>query len=330
MAEKTRTGEGRARANLLRMGHCAPAIMQTLVDVNPSGPAKTENEWLVKLAAGMPGGIGNTGFECGGVTSPLVMLGLRHGLAETRKGLPVILDRGHDLCRRFVGCNGTLLCSKIRGTSRVPTRCSGVVRRSPRLYEEAASSESLDAIPGQTRDAYVRLYAHFTGSGFHCAHAVFQRLQDTVPIRQEVFDGTAGFLGGTLLRGMTCSAFTAGVMAVGLRIGEIETSRLRVLRMIALMIIGGNALADPVNKFNRAMNTGNKMSEWFVHEYGSTQCHTITQCDFSTQVGVSRYIESDCLATCRAMAERVAAKVQSVIEEVEARELGPDFNDRSN
>ncbi len=61
---------GRGFSNLLRMGHCAPTVMQTLLDVSA-----TEEEWLVRLSAGMPGGIGNTGFECGAVTSPLVMLG---------------------------------------------------------------------------------------------------------------------------------------------------------------------------------------------------------------------------------------------------------------
>ena len=54
------------------MGHCAPAVMQTVLDITHA-----EQEWLVKLMAGMPGGIGNTGFECGAITSPLVILGLR-------------------------------------------------------------------------------------------------------------------------------------------------------------------------------------------------------------------------------------------------------------
>ena len=51
-----------ALANLLRMGHCAPTVMKTILDISPA-----EKEWLVRLSAGMPGGIGNTGFECGGV-----------------------------------------------------------------------------------------------------------------------------------------------------------------------------------------------------------------------------------------------------------------------
>ena len=30
----------------------------------------------------MPGGIGNTGHECGAVTSPLAVMGLQHGLRD--------------------------------------------------------------------------------------------------------------------------------------------------------------------------------------------------------------------------------------------------------
>jgi hypothetical protein len=37
--------------NLLKMGHCAPTVMQTILD--SSG---TQKERLVKLSAGMPGG----------------------------------------------------------------------------------------------------------------------------------------------------------------------------------------------------------------------------------------------------------------------------------
>src|SRR5512136_2149886 len=82
--------------NLLRMGHCAPAVMQTVLDINHAG-----KPGLVKLMAGMPGGIGSTGFECGGITSPLVILGLRHGLREMQDGLPRIFDQGHAFWQRF-------------------------------------------------------------------------------------------------------------------------------------------------------------------------------------------------------------------------------------
>ena len=94
-----------ALANLLRMGHCAPTVMQSILDIS-----STEKEWLVKLSAGMPGGIGNTGFECGGVTSPLVLMGTHFGLRKDDRGLPVIFDKGHALCQNFIACHHTLEC----------------------------------------------------------------------------------------------------------------------------------------------------------------------------------------------------------------------------
>jgi hypothetical protein len=40
------------------MGHCAPTVMQTVLDASAS-----EVTWPVRLTAGLPGGIGNTGGE---------------------------------------------------------------------------------------------------------------------------------------------------------------------------------------------------------------------------------------------------------------------------
>ena len=109
----TRTLRRRSMSNLLRMGHCAPTVMQTLLDASD-----TEAEWLVKLTAGLPGGIGNTGAECGGVTAPLVLIGLRHARDAVHEGLPPVIDKGHDLLHRFAGRHGTTLCREIRGTDR--------------------------------------------------------------------------------------------------------------------------------------------------------------------------------------------------------------------
>jgi hypothetical protein len=147
---------------------------------------------------------------------------------------------------------------------------------------------------------------------FHCAHTVFHHLGDTLPVNQELLDATSAFLGGTLFKGLTCGAYTAGVMAIGLKIGEIENSYLRVTRMLALMISGGNAFTDEVNKFNRALNTAHRLSKWFRKEFGSTQCQAITQCDFSCKAGVRKYIDSDGVTRCRGIAKMVAKQVQNI------------------
>jgi len=297
-------------ANVLRMGHCAPAVMQTLTDIVASG-----QEWLVKLSAGMPGGIGNTGCECGGITSPLTMLGLRYGLDEIDDGLPVIFDRGHALCRHFLECHHTLQCKEIRGKDRFPRHCFRPILLAPELYLDVAGNAG-DAIPGitgDTREAYRRLYAYLAQNQFHCAQAVFDRLGYTHPEHQVLYEAVSAFMGGTLFMGMTCSAFAAGVMAIGLRGGEIENNPWRVLRMIVTMSTGGDAFNESLNKFNRSMNRAYRMSKWFRKEFGSTQCQAITHCDFSSPAGVRKYIESDCIGGCRKITEKVAEWVQQIL-----------------
>lgn len=169
-------------------------------------------------------------------------------------------------------------------------------------------------IPAASRDAYRRLYAHFVEKEFHCAHAVLQQVRHTNSASEDMLNAASPFIGGTILMGMTCSALTAGVMALGVALGEIERSRLRVLRMIGKMAAGGDAFADDVNRFNRTMNLGHQLAKWFSDAFGSTQCRAITGCDFSTTVGVNQYIDTEGVARCRVIAHQVAARVGRIID----------------
>ncbi len=315
-ADRARTLRTQSLVNLSKMGHCAPTVMQTLLDASD-----TEAEWLVKLTAGLPGGIGNTGGECGGITAPLVLLGLRHARDPLCRGVPMVIYKGHDFLRRFTACHGTTQCRVIRGNNRLPVRCVGVIRRVPEQYAETLSCDSTDVITGESARAYARLHEHLVVKRFHCAHAVLEQLRETIPVSQELLDGTSGFVGGTVFSGMTCSALTAGVMALGLAVGKIENSRVRVLRMVGTMALGGNAFADELNAFNRIMNLGHRLSQWLTTECGSAQCGAITRCDFSTMVGVRQYIESDGVTRCRAIAQKVAAKVEDMIAAATARDI---------
>jgi hypothetical protein len=103
-------------------------------------------------------------------------------------------------------------------------------------------------------------------------------------------------------------------MVLGLAIGEIEGSRLRVLRMIGKMAAGSDAFADDVNKFNRTMNLGDRLAKWFTGTFGSTQCRGITGCDFSTTAGVNQYIDADGVARCQVIAQQVAARAERMID----------------
>ena len=118
-----------------------------------------------------------------------------------------------------------------------------------------------------------------------------------------------------LFAGMTCSALTAGVMALGLRIGEIEGSWWRVLRMVFLILTGGPAFDDSVNKFNRSMNRGGELAAWFAGQFGSTQCREITGADFSSTAEVEAYLQGSGITKCQLIAQMVADHVQLMLEE---------------
>ena len=298
----------RSLGNMLRMGHCAPAAMKTILQIYHSN----EN-WPVQLAAGLPGGIGDTGFECGGITSPVVLLGLRYGLGEEHDGLPLIFYKGHDHFRRFLDRNGTSLCREIRGDNYRLTKCIRAVCCAPEIALTVASRDSRDAIPGEQKEAYARAYSHLAGRGFHCSWAVLERLSPEIPLGPELRNATSGFLGGTLLKGMTCSALVAGVMALGFGLRKFENSVPRVMRMIVLMKTGGNALADHINKFNVIMNQGKSLARWFVEEFGDTQCLAITGCDFSSSADVEKYIDTDSASRCLVISDKVTEKVRSML-----------------
>jgi C_GCAxxG_C_C family probable redox protein len=298
----------RSLGNLLKMGHCAPAVMRTLSDISGF-----DGEGPVRLAAGLPGGIGDTGFECGGLTAPLIFFGLRHGLREVRDGLPAVFYRGHEYYRRFLDRNGSLLCREIRGDNYRLTHCIRAVCCSPEIAASASLHDGDGAISAGQREAYVLMYSHLEARGFHCARQVLRRLVPEIPQSPELLDAASGFLGGTLFLGLTCSAYAAGVMALGFGLREFEDSFPRVLRMIVLMKTGGNAFADPVNKFNRIMNRGKALGQWFAGEYGDTRCRSITGCDFSTAAGVKRFIDTDRAGACLAISEKVAEKVRSML-----------------
>jgi hypothetical protein len=234
------------------------------------------------------------------------LLGLRHGLRTVDRGLPRAFSLGDAYRRRFLESHGTVLCKEIRGERRLPTPCIKVVSLAPVRYARMGGNDDGVTPSNERREAHVRLYNHFAEHNFHCARAVLQSLTRTIPITRELLDAVSLFMGGTLFEGQTCSALTAGIMAVGLKIGEIEDSPLRVLRMIATMAMGGDAFKDGMNKFNRAMNTGHTMARMFRAEFGSTQCRSVTGCDFSLLMGAGDYMEADSISRCRVIAARVA------------------------
>ncbi len=252
----------------LTMGHCAPTFMRSIL----RGCGRRKADWLVRLASALPGGIGNTGGECGGITSPLILQGLVHGLGSVEGGLPLVFDRSYNHIEEFRCHRCTLLCREIRGTPNRVLPCIRAVVDTGAICANTLCGEARNVIPGGTREAYSRLYAAFDRCGFHCAQTVLRKFDGLLSAQPSLLDAASAFLGGTSFTGMTCSALTAGAMALGLSIGEIECSPWRVLRMAFLILTSGPAFDNRVNRFNRSMNRGGELAAWFAAQFGSTQC----------------------------------------------------------
>jgi hypothetical protein len=175
--------------------------------------------------------------------------------------------------------------------------------------------ESRHVIPAEAREAHGRLFAAFNRCGFHCAQSVLRQLDGRIPAEPRLLDACSAFVGGTSFGGMTCSALTAGAMALGLSIGEIESSPWRVLRMVFLLLTGGPAFNNRINKFNRSMNLGGELAAWFAAKYGSTQCREMTKADFASRTAVEAYLQRDGIGQCQRIAENVAEHVRSMLDE---------------
>ena len=301
---------------LLKRGHCAPTVMETILRAETSGRAE-DRAGLIKLVAGMPGGIGDTGKECGCIVSPFVLLGLRFDPAADPDGLPLAIARGQAHARRFVERHSSPNCREIRGENMRLFPCIKAVLDAPGIYAAAVAGALVEAGPDGRRDAHLLLVSESGRRGFHCARAVLDRLPGIESATPELRKATAAFFGGTACLGMTCGALTAGVMILGRRLAEIENSYLGVLRMIVLMKTGGDAFADRINAFNVTMNLGNRLARWFAAEYGGTLCREITGTDFSTLSGVRLFLDRKA-AACEGMAAKVAVKVEEMLAATEA------------
>ena len=155
-------------ANLLRMGHCAPTVMQTVVDASAS-----EAKWLVKLTAGLPGGIGNTRGECGGLTAPLVVIGLRHGRDEIGRRPPRAIEKGHDLLQRFEAAQARPSAARSSATLVYRSSASASCARRRRCARNAWPRERGRCAPAADSGGVPGALCALARRGFHCADAVF-------------------------------------------------------------------------------------------------------------------------------------------------------------
>lgn len=314
--------------NALKMGHCAPTVMRTLQELQG-----VEDERILRCTAGLPGGIGWMRSECGCVTSPIMILGLRYGeevFSDGNGEIPKIIPIGQRYLNRFKALYGGIDCKEIakldyNDKEAVKTYtlgaflpCFRAICGGPGLLMDLIK-EDLKATPpdmdSEPVKAYSKLLKSFREKEFHCSQSVLNELDDLIDVDEKLLRASWGFLGGTLLQGMTCGALTAGVLSIGLKFGDIEDSYGRVLMWMLQLFIDGDIKREDLNKFNVAINISQELATWFEGEFGNTKCYDLTKIDFNTRKGVDRYLSENKLDYCRGVVEKTANKVREIIKE---------------
>lgn len=302
------------RSNALRMGHCAPTVMQTLLD-QLERPADA----MVKAVGGLPG-IGGPG-ECGGVVSPLMVLSLLDPPRSGTADLPPSIPLGQEYVRRFRELHGSVLCKEVgKDCMRC---CYRAMVLSPPLFDDvvAHKAEAGRHVGEQAKAAHMAFLSALGRTKFHCAHGVLDQLTDVVAVTEEMRAAAAIFVGGMALAGSTCGALTAGAMAMSAKVSGIERSVFRTLKMLVTMTFSvPRALRDPMNAFNPAIRTTTSLVRWFGDEFGSTRCADLTGADLSSPDSVASFCAGNGLEACRERAGRVVAKVREMLAKEASRQ----------
>ncbi len=291
--------------NYLRMGHCAPSIMQTLLDING-----ISNPDMVLCSGALAGGIAGPDTECGVLTAPLMFISYRNENPETIPEKIKLILKAQSYVNTFNSVNGSVFCRNIR--YRGPHSCRKVVCSFYKPYSNALKDTII--LSKESLESYSLVLEAFDDNNFHCAHNVLYSLENEIQLTRDLLASSWIFLGGTALLNRTCGALTAGVIALSSETAKIENSYSRVARMNRLIRNQKNeAMDDEINNFNRAISYGDELGTWFRSEFGFTSCYEIWRYDFSRPEDVEGFISGKCIKQCAGIAEKVAQKVRMML-----------------
>lgn len=291
--------------NYHRMGHCAPSVMQSLLDIND-----TRNKELVRISGAMAGGIGGPKMECGALTVPLMFLGYQKGIPVDINEKLLILREAQTYYNEFYHNNGSTICTNIRDRHE-----NGCWKAVSGFYSAFMNSRQNPlTLPAETEASYSLLLKAFNDNGFHCSHSVLNRLNSHIGLNKELYEVSWPFIGGIALLNRTCGALAAGVMALSSFEAKIENSYIRVARMNKMLKEDDDrAMNNETNDFNRVINSGTELGTWFRKEFGSTTCLEICGYNFSQKRDVENYLSGNCMSRCSLITEKVADKVGKMI-----------------
>lgn len=286
---------------MLQMGHCAPSIMQTLLEINC-----IYNTELVIYAGALAGGIAGPDMECGGITAPLMFMSYKnHGLILLEDKLNLIA-KAQKYTEEFKHNNGSCNCSEISNKGMLA--CMKVICNVHKPLSKALSAPT--ELDKEAKSSYSLLLKAFDDSNFHCSQSVLRYLKNDIKITNELFDSAWVFIGGTGFLNQTCGALTAGVMAISAARAKVENSYSKVAKMIWLLMHDDKrAMNNDINDFNQSIRMSDELGCWFRDEFGSTSCYDICGFNFSKVSDSNSYLSNNSIEYCKLISKKVAQKV---------------------
>ena len=291
--------------NYHRMGHCAPAVIKSLLDINGE-----DDPDLARFAGGMAGGIAGPDMECGAFTAPVMFLGFQKGLPEGMDEKIQIIRQVQSYFNEFNRHNGSTICSTIRRKDE--DGCWKAVSGFNKSF--LTGLQNTAPPPAGSESSWKMIICAFEEKEFHCAHSTLRKLEKNIGINRKLYDVSWPYLGGIAMLNRTCGALTAGVMALSSSLSGIENSFLKVARMNKMLKEDDRkAMSDETNEFNKAINAATELGTWFRREFGSAGCYDICGCNFSRTEDVRKYQSRDYMGRCAGITEKTGDKVTGMI-----------------
>jgi hypothetical protein len=296
----------RSLNNMLRMGHCAPSVMQTLTELNG-----INNSSLVLYAGAMAGGIAGSDMECGALTAPLMFMSSRMTDSFPIEEKLGMIDKSQAYFNEFTRYNNTSICRIIQGNG--ISSCLKAVCGVHQLYSTAISGSG--EMPEEKKKSFSLLLGEFDKNSFHCAQSVLKSLSGKVTLTKDLLNASWIFVGGIAMMNRTCGALAGGVMALSAATAKMENDYSRVARMNWLLMHNRTeeAMNEEMNNFNRSIRLSEELGSWFRSEFGSTSCYGIWGYDFAKPKDTEGYLTGNCLKHCKNITDCVARKIQSML-----------------
>ena len=282
-----RPGHRRSLDAALKMGHCAPAVMAALLADDDPG-----RESAVLLASAMAGGIGNSGRECGALTSSILYLGDRYGDGEGAGpgGVPLSISLSRRLIDRFGEVHGGIRCDEIRKGGKNPLPCMRAMVSAPELVREVIGADVTPAgdacpdcrtsgLPADCRGPAVPLRPPRLFGAFRYRPRMRAAHGHDLPVRRRVRALGRDVLGRR--RGgagdWPCDGPGREQLRPGLRDDGEDVNGRRHDGATTLIIS------------TRPSTGAQVLMDWFAETYGSARCADLTGIDIRESEAAGRY-----------------------------------------